>query len=220
MTGEPGLAWVVLVTRGTTVAFPPELYREREYAIREAKRWAWTLAGEGWIPVTCPFTGRWEAGDYDVRLELLPLPEPLGAEEIWVCTHWSPEGSPEFHLVGDRSRAADWVRESPVDEYFESFTESAWQLVATFRSGDDESYSVAHLAKHPGSIELHFVEYEVELEVTFVHEVRGVVTGPPGLDREGIVELVERDFISLSANPDVLLESRWKLIGYRSVALG
>ncbi len=217
MAEELRTAWVVLVTRGTAVAFPPELYLDREPAIREAKRWAETLAGEGQLRVTCPFPGRWEVGDSDVRLEELRLPSAPGAEEIWVCAHWSPEGSPEFNLVGGRWRAAAWVREPPADEGFEGFAESAWHLAATFRSGDDESYSVAYLAKHAGSIELHFVDYEVELEVTFVHEVRGVVTGPPGLDREGIEELVERDFLSLSANPDVLLESSFEVRSWRSL---
>lgn len=221
MAEELRTAWVVLVTRGTAVAFPPELYLDREPAIREAKRWAWTLAGEGQLRVTCPFPGRWEVGDSDVRLEELRLPTAPGAQEIWVCAHWSPEGSPEFNLVGGRWRAAAWVREPPADEGFEGFAESAWQLAATFRSGDDESYSVAYPAKHAGGLARQpSVDYEVELEVTFVHEVRGTVMGPPGLDRAGIEELVERDFLSLSANPDVLLESSWELIGYRIVAIG
>ena len=61
------------------------------------------------------------------------------------------------------------------------------------------------------------VGYQVELVGTFVQSINGLVYGPPGLDWEGIQELVEREWADLSAETDVLLESSWELEGFRQI---
>src|SRR3990170_5670116 len=60
--------WVLLVTEGLMVAYPPELYAERAVAERECERWAWLLAAKLQTAVERPFEGRWEIGEHWVRL--------------------------------------------------------------------------------------------------------------------------------------------------------
>ena len=41
--------WVVLVTDGTVVSYPPEIYHSSSRASMEAERWAWLSSGEGLV---------------------------------------------------------------------------------------------------------------------------------------------------------------------------
>ena len=85
--------WVLLVTDGFTVEFPPELYREREDAEREAERWARVLSRAYREPIERPFEGRWQVGDRWIRVTHSFLPEE--GSQIWVGTYWGRDGSPE-----------------------------------------------------------------------------------------------------------------------------
>ena len=90
-------------------------------------------------------------------------------------------------------------------------------ISATYGAGDRESFSVAHLAKVVAVAEERplDVTYDVEITGTFVQLIKGQVSGPPGLSRQDIEVLVERDWAELSAESHVLLESSWELDGFR-----
>lgn len=59
------------------------------------------------------------------------------------------------------------------------------------------------------------VEYEIELTGTFVKEIHSRVSGPPGLAREQIEELIEADWAMIAADKSVLVESWWEVEGFR-----
>ena len=102
------------------------------------------------------------------------------------------------------------------------FDDDAAAISATYGVGDRESYSVAHLAKVVAGGEQRpaDVTYNVELTGTFVQLINGQVCGPPGLSRQDIEVLVERDWADLSAESHVLLESSWELEGFREGRAG
>lgn len=58
------------------------------------------------------------------------------------------------------------------------------------------------------------VEYRIELSATFDVDISSSVLGPPGLGRAGIEELIERDWVWISADKNILRESGWDLIEY------
>ena len=62
----------MLITDGTIVEFPPEVYSSRVRARLEAERWAWVLLGGGWVDVLIFFSDRWQIGDRDVWLVIVP----------------------------------------------------------------------------------------------------------------------------------------------------
>jgi hypothetical protein len=61
------------------------------------------------------------------------------------------------------------------------------------------------------------VEYEIELTGTFVKEIHSRISGPPGLTREQIEELIEADWAMIAADKSVLLESWWVLESFQVV---
>lgn len=139
-------AWAVLVTRGLSVAFPPELYGSPGRASLEAERWAAALASEGTEAVQ-PFEDRWEAGDFEVRLveiEWLPVAQP------WIGTFWDRSGNPdpEALLLDGRADALAWIS-VPIaaDGGTPSFFEEPWQLAGSTLVRGEEVHAVAHLAK-------------------------------------------------------------------------
>lgn len=119
-------AWVVLVTGGTVVEYPPELYLDRERGEEEAERWAWILSGAGWVDVKRPFVGRWQVNDRWVRLVEISLPSSASLEELWIGTYWDRDGNPdpEARILRGRAAAKKWVDMPPFDyaspAYFEA----------------------------------------------------------------------------------------------------
>lgn len=139
---------VVMVTEGTVIEYPPEIYADERRARLEAERWAWILAGGGWAEITLPFDGRWEVAGRDVRL--INVSSAVSVREgVWLGTFWTADGypDPEAEVLRDRDAAAEWVRTGPHAELPDEVTEFPWLLASTFRHGDDESYAVAWLAK-------------------------------------------------------------------------
>lgn len=143
---EPPFAWVVLVTRGFTVDQPPELYTSESSARCEAARWARTIAARESVSVEVPFEGRWQVGEWDVRL--VRVTGPLGPEP-WIGTYWTHDGhpDPEALLLENREDARTWVvspvRGTPPTQV----REREDFIAATFFDGDREEYAVAHRAK-------------------------------------------------------------------------
>jgi hypothetical protein len=215
--------WVLIITDGTVVEFPIEIYTSHSAGVREAERWAWTLAGQGEIQIDRPFTDRWTVGVRDVRLVGSEAGRFSIDEEWWVGTHWTADGypDPEAHLLNGRSAATAWVLQEPSSQRLNSSEEREWSIAATFGQGDDESISIASLAKViVGSSNVArspTAEYQVELTGTFVQAIRSSIFGPAGLPRDGIERLVEEKWSELSAEGHVLLESSWELDDYREL---
>jgi hypothetical protein len=139
--------WVILVTDGSVIEYPPEAYLSEKAARSEARRWAWIISGMGWLPVEEPAEDRWAVGDRDVRLV-----HAVGEGE-WVGTFWTWDGypDPEAILLHDRAAARAWVT-APVNEVLApvGVEENDWMIVATFDRKGEEAYAVAHLLKPVG----------------------------------------------------------------------
>jgi len=144
-------AWVVLVTEGTVIDYPPEVYESESRAGCEAERWAWVLSGGGWAPVERPFPGRWKVGDREVRLVRVSCPEER-AEELWVGTYWTRDGypDPEAELVASEAEAREWAAEPVGDVKPSSIDETPWFIAATFEVRGEEEYAAVHVAKRCG----------------------------------------------------------------------
>lgn len=149
MNTDVDRAWVVLVTRGVTSAFAPELYRRPSRAALEAERWATALVPEH-AKVNQPFDGRWVAGDFDVRLveiDWMPVGQP------WIGTFWDRSGNPdpEALLLDGRADALSWVSEPiAVEADAPTVLERAWQVSGSTTIRGEEVYAVAQLAKVVG----------------------------------------------------------------------
>ena len=136
--------WVILITDGTVIEYPPEAYLSVEMARNEARRWAWIISGMGWLPVKEPSDDRWAVGDRDVRLV------QVDGEGDWVGTFWTWDGypDPEATLLQDRNAARAWVT-APLHDVLTPVVieENDWMIVATFDRRGEEAFAVAHLLK-------------------------------------------------------------------------
>jgi hypothetical protein len=135
--------WIVLVTDGTVIEYPPEAYESEDLARDEARRWAWIISGMGWLPVI-EETDRWSVGDRDVRLVR------AGGAGSWVGAFWTWDGypDPEAAILRDRTSAREWAV-APLFGSFEptSVEENEWMIVATYERKGEEAYAVAHRLK-------------------------------------------------------------------------
>jgi hypothetical protein len=141
--------YVVIVTDGVALEYPPELYNSRPRATLEAERWAWILSGTGWLEVDRPFDGRWRVGGRDVRL-LRVVTDGKRDSAHWIGQYWTADGmpDPEALLLGSRTDALTWVLEPPIGAGPAIETvDKPWFVSATYRFGDEEAYAVASLAK-------------------------------------------------------------------------
>lgn len=138
--------WVLLVTDGLTVSYPPEVYAREASAEREAERWCSILTSIQ-RPIARPFPGRWEVGDHWVRLVPARLLEDI--EQIWVGMHWTRSGDPdpEAELFGNREQARSWALTPPLGGLTNRVLETPWTVAATYRVREGEEESVVHLAK-------------------------------------------------------------------------
>ena len=139
--------WVLLVTDGLTIEFPPELYREHDDAAREAERWARVLSARSGVRIERPFQDRWQVGDEWIRLTPSFLSED--GHEIWVGTYWTRDGSPEpeAELFADGNEARSWVREPAAGAALVESHETAWSATASYRVRGGEEEAEAHRAK-------------------------------------------------------------------------
>lgn len=140
--------WVCLVTDGTVIEYPPELYASRTLAHMEARRWAWNLSSDGQFPVRERDAGGWQAGFRDIRLVEVDAQPRLTAVP-WIGTHWTDNGYPEPEAVvfEDEREAKAWATEPLRGIAATSIDESEWHVAATYEIRDGEAYSVAHRAK-------------------------------------------------------------------------
>jgi hypothetical protein len=215
----PSDVWALIITDGTVVEFPVEVYIDGDRAQRESERWASALSDIVRQPIERPFEGRWEVGGLDLRLVKCSVDSFNQDDEWWVGTHWTADGHPEPEalLLPGRAAARDWVLVQPGDLPLMSFDDGREAISAAYGVGDLESFSVAHLAKVVGTGRTRptDVTYDVEITGTFVQLINAQVFGPPGLSQEAIERLIEDDWAQLSAETNVLLESSWTLESYR-----
>ena len=215
----PSDVWALIITDGTVVEFPVEVYIDGDRAQRESERWASALSDIVRQPIERPFEGRWEVGGLDLRLVKCSVDSFNQDDEWWVGTHCTADGHPEPEalLLPGRAAARDWVLVQPGDLPLMSFDDGREAISAAYGVGDLESFSVAHLAKVVGTGRTRptDVTYDVEITGTFVQLINAQVFGPPGLSQEAIERLIEDDWAQLSAETNVLLESSWTLESYR-----
>jgi hypothetical protein len=211
--------WALIITDGTIVEFPVEVYIDGDRAQRESERWASALSDIVHQTIERPFEGRWEVGGLDVRLVKCSVESFNQNDEWWVGTHWTADGypEPEALLLPGRHVARDWVLVQPGDLPLMSFDDGKEAISAAYGVGDLESISVAHLAKVVGIGRTRptDVTYDVEITGTFVQLINAQVFGPPGLSREAIETRIEQNWAELSAEAHVLLESSWELESFR-----
>jgi hypothetical protein len=148
LRGRESERWALLVTDGLVIEFPPEVYLDEHLAEREGERWAWILARGNDAGIERPFEGRWEIGDYWIRLVPCQLFEDE-TSETWVGTYWTCDGypEPEAALFTTRQSARDWVVTPAPGRLYADLSETPWFLGATYISRGEEEYAVAHLAK-------------------------------------------------------------------------
>jgi hypothetical protein len=62
-------------------------------------------------------------------------------------------------------------------------------------------------------------EYEVELTACFEFSIRSTLEGPRGLSRDQVEELIDTNWVWVSLDTDVLLESHWQLESFEENAV-
>jgi hypothetical protein len=146
--GFHGERWLVLVTDGLTIAFPPEVYRLPHHAEEEGERWAWLLAQGRQDAIKRPFEGRWEIDDHWVRLLHLQGIDD-DASELWIGTYWTRGGypDPEAETFSNHDEAREWALQPASGRVLTEVSETPWSTAVTFRVRDYEEYAVVHRAK-------------------------------------------------------------------------
>lgn len=142
--------WVILVTDGTVIEYPPEVYRSARQARQEAERWAGLLSADGQFEVRSPFEGRYEVGFRDIRVAQGSLESDGVGHNLWVGTFWSRDGypDPEAIILSGKKRAMDWAS-APLDpgNLPTEVSVSRWHIAATFDVRGEKAYAVANRAK-------------------------------------------------------------------------
>jgi hypothetical protein len=62
-------------------------------------------------------------------------------------------------------------------------------------------------------------EYDAELTASFVFSIRTTLDGPAGLSRDEIEDLIEANWLWVSLDTEVLLESHWELESFEERAV-
>ena len=62
------------------------------------------------------------------------------------------------------------------------------------------------------------MEYEVDLTACFLFSIRSSVEGPRGLSRGEVEEVIEANWLWVSLDTEVLLESHWQLESFEERA--
>jgi hypothetical protein len=66
-------------------------------------------------------------------------------------------------------------------------------------------------------LQYQLVDYDIELEATFIQTVHTTLAARPGLTREELEEIIDDNWSWISAETEVLLESHWELERYSQV---
>jgi hypothetical protein len=139
--------WVLVVTDGLTIEFPPELYRDHDAARSEAERWARVLSRRSRSAIDRTFEDRWQIGDEWIRLT--HASQLVEGDVVWVLTYWTRDGypEPEAELITDAAEARAWVLEARVGAALLESHDTPWSAGARFRVRGGEEEAEAHQAK-------------------------------------------------------------------------
>ena len=184
---------------------------EAEQARQEAEHWAWALSSAGEFDVRRPFDGRWEVGVRDVRLVGVAVESFEDGRDLWVGIHWTSHGfpDPECVLLEGHSSALEWVV-APVAGGTSATTihKDPWLLSATF---DNDASKPTALRSMVVSFSSKVRPAPSEVCDRAPWNVRSIhprlSSRSARLARDGIEEIVEREWGALSVGTDVLLES-------------
>lgn len=99
--------WVLIVTRGLRLWLPPEVYLQRDLALREGERWRATFR----IPARqMRYT---DTARVLTLIETL-FPESWRACPLWVGIAWNVRSYPTLKaelMAADEDEAAEWLRQ-------------------------------------------------------------------------------------------------------------
>jgi hypothetical protein len=210
--------WLLIVTDGLAIEFPPEIYLSEREANRGGEFWSWVLSGPDRSEVDLPFPGRWQVGFRDIRLSTCEVDDLDVGVGWWAGIHWTSHGfpDPEGVVLRGRDDARAWCI-APLDgDPPDSVRESDWMIEAEFPGHDVPETSVVARAKvvRFASTEdrgAASARYVVQLTATFVHNIQTTIKGSPGLEQEEIERLIAADWPNISQETGVLLESSWEL---------
>ena len=108
-------SWIVLVSDGDRIEYPPELFLRESAARREAYRWACSMSASG-SPSRAGHPARWSAGIRDVLV--IPSKRTLmPVDKCWVVAFGRGPitGGVRVELASDRCGAwrlaADWAKD-------------------------------------------------------------------------------------------------------------
>ena len=97
--------WVLLITRGLRVWIPPEVYLQRDLALREATRWRRTLR----LPENTP---AFSSTARTLHLIQTLFPEPWRACPVRVGVTWSARTYPKMKIeliAADDEEGSEWL---------------------------------------------------------------------------------------------------------------
>lgn len=219
--------WVVMVTDGTVVAFPPEIYGSLEVAVSEAERWKQTLSERCGGQAESRGGPPWQVGDFTIRLieRSAYASDTFTSTSTWVGTYWTADGypDPEVELLPNRAAALAWVQDPPVGfERAVDTEESEWSVVSTYLDRGEETYAVAHRAKLVQTLLIDpapspsaaLVRYEVEVAVSRLQRIETSFLGPPGLSRNAVEDLVEENWAAIAGHVTEDNVVTWELESY------
>jgi len=98
--------WLLVVTRGLKVWLPPEVYLNKDLAVRESSRWRATVR----LPVA---PRKFSSSGRCLHLIQTMFPEPWRACPVWMGVTWTARSYPRLKIelmAADDQEAADWLR--------------------------------------------------------------------------------------------------------------
>jgi len=102
--------WIVLVSDGDRIEYPPEVFARESTARREAYRWAWSMSSSG-SAFRVRHVDGWAAGIRDVLVVSMP-PGSYCIDKCWVVAvaQGPIAGGVEVQIARDRRRALELVK--------------------------------------------------------------------------------------------------------------
>jgi hypothetical protein len=144
--------WLLLITRDMRLYMPPELFRSRENADFEARRWLWFLFGLTRISNKRLAGGQVKVGVRSVlHLVEMDVPESWGAMRLWACLATNEDMHPKLTvdlIAGDVDEGHAWVlqhsrkQEAPSESFG-----AEWCYEMTFHRRGVKHYAAAHVLR-------------------------------------------------------------------------
>jgi hypothetical protein len=213
--------WVVAITEGTELRFPPEVYPTLSRATHEAYHWRWFLSRADEAKSTEVTEGHWRVGRVHVHLAPATLPSSPPGLELWVGFQTrGPASQPRFALFASRGEARTWVlsgsrlmkrasREQPLCTTAQYGSDKTELWVGCHRA-KTSPWQDGSLLEGPSNLE-ETTEYAFVVTATYTHVVNSTIRALPGLSHEELADVVERDFPHLASYRGSATELDWTL---------